>query len=186
MFIKLPEIIEKDENKSARSVTKSTKDASKPPRREFRPNSSKRGGLAEAIQQEYEVEKGEVIEPEPNTIAKGMDFNGGDSDEYENDFDRTMEHNNQEVPRVTQKNYDQSLEIQVEPENKEFYSKKANEDMNDFYKNDENHTNNNDTSHYNAVNPPISQISKPSFGQKSKPSFAKVTSKPNFGFPKKI
>ena len=84
----------KSRKKSAKSVTKSTRPAEKPPHQSIRPNSSKRGGLAEAIQQEYEVDKGDFQTPlQPDVITRGVDFNGGgeSEEEYENEFERTME-----------------------------------------------------------------------------------------------
>jgi hypothetical protein len=79
--------------KSARSVTKNPRPANKPAEREFRPSSSKRGGLAEAIKKEREVDNREFETPmEANTVTRGVDFNGGDDEEdYENEFERTME-----------------------------------------------------------------------------------------------
>jgi len=59
--------------------------------------------------------------------------------------------------------------------------------MNEFYGNEENEAGNNSMHHNQSVESGRgSQLSKPNLGQKSKPSFAKVTSKPNFGFSKKI
>lgn len=80
--------------KSARSVTKTSRKGTKVNNESFRPNSSKRVGLQEAIQQHYEVDRGEIDQPIPQNTVKGVDFNGGNEDsfeEYENDFDRTME-----------------------------------------------------------------------------------------------
>lgn len=82
--------------KSARSVTKNNRPQPKTKEKEIRPNSSKRGGLAEAINQEYKIDKQEFETPiEGNTVTRGVDFNGGGDDDYdmdyENEFDRTME-----------------------------------------------------------------------------------------------
>jgi len=87
----------KPRKKSARSMNKPTPPKNRKEKsKEMRPNSSRRGGLAEAIRQEYEVDNRELETPmEKNTVSKGVDFNGGIDDEdemdYENDFDRTME-----------------------------------------------------------------------------------------------
>lgn len=121
--------------KSARSVTKNMKPTPKEPERVIRPNSSKRGGLAEAIKQEYKIDHRDFETPiEANTVTRGVDFNGGD-DDYDEDFDRTMEQTDERdhgralqdyvLDKFTQENT-----FRQQKRDKEYYSRVANEELN--------------------------------------------------------
>lgn len=80
----------KNRKKSAKSVTKNTRPAQKTREREYRPNSSKRGGLAEAIKQEMQVDKKDFETPMEGNISHGVDFGGG-NDSYEDEFDNQID-----------------------------------------------------------------------------------------------
>jgi hypothetical protein len=123
----------KSRKKSAKSMTKKT-----PPKKEpqMRPNSSKRAGLEEAIKQEREIDNKEFETPIEANISRGVDFNGGMDDDYdmdyEDDIDRTMEQSPKQGKRaippvgVSDK---LTQEETFRNQNKEIYSKKANESM---------------------------------------------------------
>ncbi|CAI2385375.1 unnamed protein product [Moneuplotes crassus] len=172
----------KERKKSARSVTKTSRKAAKEKEQNFRPNSSKRAGLQEAIKQEYEVEDGEFNDPPPQGINKGVDFNGGEDsfEEYENDFDRTMEHTDKKDLDTSELDIDRQTSKPIAmPGDKEHYSKVANKRMSEMLNNSQN-TENQSIHHNQSVDSHISQVSKPSMGQKSKPMIGKMASKPTF------
>jgi hypothetical protein len=73
--------------KSTRSVNKNSKHPQRTQEKEFRPNSSRRDGLAEAVKQEIEINQKEFETPmENNTVNHGVDFGGG-NDSYEEESD---------------------------------------------------------------------------------------------------
>ncbi|CAI2384814.1 unnamed protein product [Moneuplotes crassus] len=171
-------------NKSARSATNTSKDTPKSKKQNFRPNSSKRGGLQEAIRQEYKVEDGELNEPLPENTVKGVDFGGGNDssfNDYQTDFDRTMEHTEpkNQVTSSVQIERQTSKPI-IMPEEKEYYSKRANKLMTERLNISQNTDNQIDIQHQ-SNDRYSNQMSKPNLGQRSKPNLGKMMTKPMLG-----
>ena len=129
--------------KSARSVTKNAK----PPVKAYiqpqiRPNSSEREGLAESIQKQNRDKREFEMPVENNTVTRGVDFNGGNDDyyeenEYENEFEdgdkkpeeRLYEEKNTQEETFRDAPVNASHEYSMNNQSKEYYSRRANEDM---------------------------------------------------------
>ena len=131
-----------ERKKSAKSVNKTNRPPKKSEPEVLRPSSSKKG-LADTIKKETEKERKEFIMPvEKNTVTRGVDFNGGDDEP----FDR--EYSDEEFEEVNTKPFKKELGMKYNcnildhserntqeetfrgpSQQKEYYSRKANENM---------------------------------------------------------